>query len=270
METRHDTNERHGGTAGTRRWMTAGLAALCLCLPGGCSATPAGDDTGTTYASQLPSDDRIADLETVAKRFVACLTERGLVAKLADTLSLTMDGSTTSAPQTTVVLRTIGADGNPVETDGYGIETDASIANLYGNVQYRLTGSDGSWFAVSGSAALADTPYASRQSDYAACEAANPDFSQPPLSGDAARPKPNPQVQQAMLEFALKARKAGFDWVADPGPNDYGNTLSIPDTVSAEEFRRFLETFPADDRPDFSILFSQGQEELQAIYNGME
>lgn len=277
----HMTHKNHDGCAGRspRRKARVVQTALCVALIAcalvqtACSSPldrTGGDEQAVPqYKSQLPSEERIASLETIAKRFVVCLTDKGIDARLGDTLSLSMEGTSDPLPQTTVLLRALGADGNPIGVDADGLTTNTSESALYPGVSYGKTDTSGSWIAVTDAHGLAGSPYAGRQADYAACEQANPDFAQPPLSGDASRPKPNPDTQRSMLEFARKARAKGFGWMKDPEPDDMANTITIPDDLSAEEFRRFLAEFPPSAWPDSisGIMIPSSRGDLSAIHN---
>lgn len=277
----HLNHMNYDGCAGRRPRRKARVVQTALCVAliacalvqTACSSPldrTGGDEQAVPqYKSQLPSEDRIASLETIAKRFVVCLTDKGIDARLGDTLSLSMDGTSDPLPQTTVLLRMLGADGNPVGVDADGLETDTSASALYPGVSYSKTDTSGSWIAVADSSGLAGTPYAGKQGDYSTCEQTNPDFAQPPLSGDASRPKPNPDMQRNMLEFARKARAKGFDWMKDPEPDDMANAITVPDDLSAEEFRRFLTEFPPSVWPDSisGIMIPSSRGDLSAIRN---
>ncbi|PLS26401.1 hypothetical protein [Bifidobacterium parmae] len=228
-----------------RRRITRGTAILatvvCLLATAACSAgatTDAGQSNDTTAGIDDKTKAENTRLETIAKRFAACLTDKGFDARTVESYaSATVGMKTKDIPRTTVVLRRIDQAGNSTTAgNSDGIDT------LYPNVELHATIDDAPWVGFAGSDDLAGTPYADRQQDYAACEQANPDFSQPPLAKQA---RSDPGAQLAMLEFARKARADGFDWYPDPDPAGGGTTgsVNIPDTVSAEEFRRFLTTY---------------------------
>lgn len=235
-----------------RRTMRAGLAltlaAACLTATAACSTeaiTAKDTDATTTDATTsagISEETRAehAKLETTAKRFTACLTAKGLDARTVESYGVATAGMRTEdIPKATVVLKRIDQSGNDATADA---TDDNGTDTLYPTARLHATIDDALWVGFAGSSDLAGTPYATKQQDYAACEQENPDFSQPPFSRGRTS---NPGVALAELEFARKARADGFEWYPDPDPAGGGTTgsVDIPDTVSAEEFRRFLTTY---------------------------
>ncbi|MBT1170130.1 hypothetical protein [Bifidobacterium sp. SO4] len=96
--------------------------------------------------------------------------------------------------------------------------------------------------------AMAGTPYASRQADYAACEAQNPDFAQATFSTEPRDANASDEDKAAVLKYAQDARAKGFDWIADPS-GEHPLTIVIPNTVPEEDVRRFFQECPVNDVP---------------------
>lgn len=267
----------HAGV--TRRIIASALAAACLLGAAACSTKPDTDmaGTGATGATGAGAGAGISDaakaenarLEDTAKRFVACLTDKGIDAKTVESYSIaTSSMPAKDIPKSTVVVRRLDQSGDTAGTD----TTDENgTDSLYPNVRLRATDDDGLWIGFTTSAELAGTPYAAKQQDYAACEQANPDFAQPPFSGSQ---HADPEVALAELNFARKARAAGFDWYPDPDPTNTGTHASviIPETTSKEEFRRFLRTYKGDDWPTyngvpFGITWSENLDDVYCEFN---
>lgn len=264
------------GTAGIRECCAAALAVACLIGLAACSspATTADEDTHskpaggaiaetTTDTSDDTNDSAAgpatnlstAELETIAKRFTACLVGKGFDAKVTPSYALLPIGSTAeTAPQTTVVVRRLGADGNPIIL-GPGVEISGDSDPLYPDIMYGIVSADeGAWVGFKNSKALAGSIYADKQADYAACEQENPDFAQPNYSanntsgGGASAAGSDADAQQTLIDFARQARKDGFDWMADPAPGE-ATSVEIPSDVSYEELRRFYDTYSGDKWP---------------------
>lgn len=266
-------NTHHAGV--TRRIIASALAAACLLGAAACSTKPDADAAGTgatgtagTGISDAAKAEN-ARLEDTAKRFVACLTDKGIDAKTVESYSIaTSSMPAKDIPKSTVVVRRLDQSGNTAGTD----TTDENgTDSLYPNVRLHATDDDGLWIGFTTSAELTGTPYAAKQQDYAACEQANPDFAQPPFSGSR---HADPEVALAELNFARKARAAGFDWYPDPDPTNTGTHASviIPETTSKEEFRRFLRTYKGDDWPTyngvpFGITWSENLNDVYCEFN---
>ncbi|PST46540.1 hypothetical protein CPA40_05675 [Bifidobacterium callitrichos] len=260
----------HISTRATRRIIASALAVACLLGAAACSTKPDADAAGTTDTGiSDAAKAENARLEDTAKRFVACLTDKGIDAKTVESYSIaTSSMPAKDIPKSTVVVRRLDQSGNMAGTDA----TDENgTDSLYPNVRLRATDDDGLWIGFTTSAELAGTPYAAKQQDYAACEQANPDFAQPPFSGSQ---HADPEVALAELNFARKARAAGFDWYPDPDPTNTGTHASviIPETTSKEEFRRFLRTYKGDDWPTyngapFGITWSENLNDVYCEFN---
>ncbi|MBT1175319.1 hypothetical protein JS530_07370 [Bifidobacterium sp. LC6] len=270
--------EHNGGAAYVRpviRSMMKSLAVLaCLISVASCSSSTAtvgtdansassaeknadntpqsADDTGSNPSANFSTDE----LETIAKRFAACLVEKGFDAKVTGSYGLQPLGSSTDdAPQTTVVVRRLGADGTPI-VPGPGVVISADSDPLYPDVMYTIVSAkEGAWVGFKNSKSLKGSMYADKQADYAACEAANPDFAQPNYasvtasggskSGSSTADSDN---QQILIDFARKARADGFAWMADPAPGET-QAVEIPPDVSYEELKRFFNTYSGDQWP---------------------
>lgn len=265
----------HISTRATRRIIASALAVACLLGAAACSTKPDADAAGTGATGT--TDTGISDaakaenarLEDTAKRFVTYLTDKGIDAKTVESYSIaTSSMPAKDIPKSTVVVRRLDQSGNTAGTDA----TDENgTDSLYPNVRLHATDDDGLWIGFTTSAELAGTPYAAKQQDYAACEQANPDFAQPPFSGSR---QADPEVALAELNFARKARAAGFDWYPDPDPTNAGTHASviIPETTSKEEFRRFLRTYKGDDWPTyngvpFGITWSENLNDVYCEFN---
>ena len=260
-----------------RTLLTVAAAVTCLIGLAACSATSAGDDgadsraaggsaSGTDVSTQsgTSSDGTDAtgpatnyttpELETIAKRFTACLVEKGFDAKVVKSSALASTGSSEPAPKTTVVVRRLGADGTPI-IPGPGTEISGDSDPLYPDVIYTIVSpQEGAWVGFRNSKALAGSIYADKQADYAACEQANPDFAQPnyakaggTASGSSGGTTDS-DAQQILIDFARQARADGFDWMADPAPGE-DKIVEIPSDVSYQELRRFFDTYSGDKWP---------------------
>ncbi|MBW3090177.1 hypothetical protein [Bifidobacterium miconisargentati] len=272
---------RHAGhgtaiAAVIRNTCAAALAVACLIGLAACSSPattaddgvrdkPAGGVTAeTTTGTSDDADDSAAgpaadlstaELETIAKRFTACLVGKGFDAKVTASYALLPVGSTAeAAPQTTVVVRRLGVDGTPI-IPGPGMEISGDSDPLYPDVMYSIVSADeGMWVGFKNSKALAGSIYADKQADYAACERENPDFAQPNYSanvtaaGGASAAGSDAEAQKTLIDFARQARKDGFDWMADPAPGE-DKSVEIPSDVSYEELRRFYDTYSGDKWP---------------------
>ncbi|PLS24656.1 uridine kinase [Bifidobacterium imperatoris] len=288
--------EHNGGATYVRpviRSMMAGLAVLvCLIGTASCSSGTEAADTGSnsTHSSNRGTGDTArsaddtgtdpsanfstAELETIAKRFAACLVEKGFDAKITGSYALLPIGSSDEAPQTTVVVRRLGADRTPI-VPGPGVVISADSDPLYPDVMYTIVSAkEGAWVGFKNSKSLTGSIYADKQADYAACEAANPDFAQPNYSssstsggGSAGSASTDSDKQQILIDFARKARADGFNWMADPAPGET-QAVEIPPNVSYEELRRFFDTYSGDQWPSHDgIPFGTSCSGQCAAYN---
>lgn len=267
------TADRYCRGARPFRTLLAAVAVMtCLIGLAACSSSSAGDgttdtardsdpasETGPQAQSGMSSDDTDADpaanlttaeLETIAKRFAACLVEKGFDAKVVESSALASIGSSEPVPKTTVVVRRLGADGTPI-IPGPGTQISGDSDPLYPDVMYTIVSAEeGAWVRFQNSKALSGSIYADKQADYAACEQANPDFAQPNYatavgsSGDTA----DSEAQQILIDFARQARTDGFDWMPDPAPGE-DKIVEIPSDVSYQELRRFFDTYSGDKWP---------------------
>ncbi|WP_219059018.1 hypothetical protein [Bifidobacterium miconis] len=228
-----------------RTWAVMAVSVLSLSLLAGCSVPFAanGGDSSDTVAS---GNDAAASTDANVKKFIACLTGKGIEAQAAaapDTSGST-DASKAPTVKNAVELRMIDAAGNPVPVSGdsNGMTVDSGSQQLYAGATFTTVEDDKVWVMFKDAAALAGSPYASKQQDYAACQAQVPDFTQPVQDANT-QPAVSDAQKQAALDFAKKAREKGYGWVADPD-GDNPTTIMIPKTVSEEEFRRFLKDCP--------------------------
>ncbi|MBT1164430.1 hypothetical protein [Bifidobacterium felsineum] len=214
--------------------------------------TSTADDSSNNPSANFST----AELETIAKRFTACLVEKGFDAKVTGSYALQPLGSSSDdAPQTTVVVRRLGADRTPI-VPGPGVVISADSDPLYPDVMYTIVSAkEGAWVGFKNSKSLTGSIYADKQADYAACEAANPDFAQPNYSssstsggGSAGSTSTDSDKQQILIDFARKARSDGFNWMADPEPGE-SQAVEIPSDVSYEELKRFFDTYSGDRWP---------------------
>lgn len=221
------------------------LIALTACsAPGSTTnASNAGDTTGGNVSGSNTSESA-NDVNATAKRFVSCLTGKGFDAQL----SASVLDSSGHGVKDTAELRMLDASGNPVASNGgsegasISSDSSSSFQQLYPTAVYTTVDTNGAWVTFQDSSGLAGTPYASKQADYAACEKANPDFTQP-VQGSTQQPDYSDVDKTAALNFAKQARKAGFSWVQDPAA-DTPTTIMIPNTVSESELRRFFKECP--------------------------
>lgn len=291
------TRERNGNRTHDRkiiRNMMASLAVLaCLLGTASCSSSAANadkDNTGInsggkgTDTTTSTTDDSgnnpsanfsTAELETIAKRFAACLVEKGFDAKVTGSYALLSVGSSDDeAPQTTVVVRRLGEDGMPI-VPGPGVVISADSDPLYPDVMYTIVSAkEGAWVGFKNSKALGGSIYADQQTDYAACEASNPDFAQPNYAstsasggGASGSTSSDSDNQQILIDFAKKARSDGFTWMADPEPSET-QAVTIPSDVSYEELKRFFDTYSGDQWPSHDgIPFGTSCSGKCAAYN---
>ncbi|PST49812.1 hypothetical protein COO72_00860 [Bifidobacterium callitrichos] len=220
------------------------LLTLAACAGPASDTTTAGADTNATdTTSDLPVDE-------TARKFVACLTSKGLDAR-TDVGPGAPDASGKAKAPTVrnmAELRMIDRAGNPVTTDdtGTSISTGSDTQQLYANAMFTALDYGTVWVAFKDSTALAGTPYESKQADYADCEAKHPNFTQPAQDLASGQPTYSEEDKRAALDFARKARGKGFSWVADPS-GDEPTTILIPRTVTADELRRFFRECPVGD-----------------------
>ncbi|MBW3079917.1 hypothetical protein [Bifidobacterium saguinibicoloris] len=241
--------------------MIAGVAACLMVpgLPGGCSAPfthDARSSAGSTSdgAMQAGADEtrETYPASTLTKQFTACLVAKGFDARI------------TGERNNQVALLEIDAAGNPVQPkvtagdDGVTNRDWTGDPNLYPNItssgvnSNTVTGDDFPYIIAQNSGQLAGSPYASKQADYAACEARYSSFSQGVTTYTADDVDASAEDKAAVLEFARDARDKGFDWVADP-VGDEPLHIVIPNTVPESDVRRFFEECPTDDVP---VIFS--------------
>ncbi|RSX56273.1 hypothetical protein [Bifidobacterium samirii] len=230
-------------TAIARRLTALTATGLCLIGLTACS-TPAADQPAASGGDDATTGASSGD---AAREFTACLTGKGLDARLyASTLDASGNGV-----EDAVELRMLDASGNPVavggDSDGASISSDSatSFDDLYPGAAYTVVTDDGAWVTFPNAQALAGSPYAASQQDYATCEAQVPAFSQP-VQDAAGQQTWSDDDKRAALDFARQARDRGFSWVQDPTA-DAPTTIMIPDTVGEGELRRFLEACPMDD-----------------------
>ncbi|WP_094668373.1 hypothetical protein [Bifidobacterium myosotis] len=241
-----------------RRTLALTLASgLCMAALAGCSspfAANGGDDTGVTGidASANGGGNATDALPTdaTAKRFLSCLTGKGFDAQATAAPGVPdAEGKAKAATsKNMVMLRMIDASGQPVAAGdgGTSVSADAGTQSLYANAMLTFIDYGAVWVAFKDAAALAGSPYESKQQEYADCEAKNPDFTQPAQDLAAGAPTYSEEERQAALDYARKARAKGFGWVADP-TGDEPTTILIPKTVGEEELRRFLKECPVGD-----------------------
>lgn len=243
--------------AGAAAWLTM------LTLLGGCS-TPfthdvepsAGSASNGTAQTGVPSDTDATretyPASTLTKQFTACLVSKGFDARI------------TGDRNNQVALLEIDAAGNPVQPkitvgdDGVTHRDWTGDPSLYPNItstginSNAVTGDDFPYIIAQHSRQLAGSPYASKQADYAACEARYPAFSQGVTTYTTDDADASAEDKAAVLAFAGKARAEGFTWVADPS-GDQPLHIVIPNTVPETDVRRFFKECPADDVP---VVFS--------------
>lgn len=225
---------------------SATVCGLCMVALAACSTPLTGTigDTTSTNAAKPNANGTENNVSDTAKRFVACLTEKGFDAQL----SASVLDSSGHGTKDTAELRMLDASGNPVEvggdSDGASISSDStsSFQQLYPAAVYTTVDDNGAWVTFQDSSGLAGTPYANKQADYAACEQVNPEFTQP-VQGDTQQHQYSDIDKQAALNFAKQARAHGYDWVEDPA-SDTPTTIMIPKTVSESELRRFFKECP--------------------------
>ncbi|PLS26402.1 hypothetical protein [Bifidobacterium parmae] len=235
--------------------MAATLMTLSLMSCTAPSARPAADGAGATDVSAQAGFDDTTDtypIPTITRRFAACLVSKGFDARVV------------GERNDQVALLEIDAAGNPkrpkIIDGGDGIITRdwTTDPNLYpnitstGTISNAVTGDDFPYIIADAATDLAGSPYAARQGDYAACEQANPDFTQGVASTDIDDSHAGKKDKDAVLAFARKARAKGFTWVADP-TGDEPLHIVIPDTVPENDVRRFFKECPADGVP---VIFS--------------
>lgn len=272
-ESRALTAGRYCRGARPFRTLLAAVAVMtCLIGLAACSATGAEDggtypeaSGGTTHGTDVSAQSGMSsdgtdvdpaanlttgELETIAKRFTACLVEKGFDAKVVESSALASTGSSEPAPKTTVVVRRLGADGTPI-IPGPGTQISGDSDPLYPDVMYTIVSAEeGAWVGFQNSKALSGSIYADKQADYAVCEQANPDFAQPNYatavgsSGGTA----DSEAQQILIDFARQARADGFGWMPDPAPGE-DKIVEIPSDVSYQELRRFFDTYSGDKWP---------------------
>ncbi|KFI50805.1 hypothetical protein [Bifidobacterium callitrichos] len=110
----------------TRRIIASALAAACLLGAAACSTKPDTDTSGTGATGATGAGAGISDaakaendhLEDTAKRFVACLTDKGIDAKTVESYSIaTSSMAAKDIPKSTVVVRRLDQSGNTAGTD---------------------------------------------------------------------------------------------------------------------------------------------------------
>ncbi|KAB8289441.1 Uridine kinase [Bifidobacterium ramosum] len=231
------------------RTLTIAIAStLTLSALAGCS-TPFTTNGGNQSNAVASGGDTATSTDTNVRKFIACLTDKGIEAQAAAAPDMSGSTDTSKAPtvKNAVELRMIDAAGNPVKVggDSNGMTVDSDAQQLYAGATFTTVEDDKVWVMFKDATALAGSPYASKQQDYAACQAQVPDFTQP-VQDENVQPAVSDAQKQAALDFAKKAREKGYSWVADPD-GDNPTTIMIPKTVSEEEFRRFLKDCPVGD-----------------------
>ncbi|KAB7788330.1 hypothetical protein F7D08_1071 [Bifidobacterium cebidarum] len=230
-----------------------GLAMLAACsspltVNSGTDAAT-GDNTGTsTGATDSHDNDGPEEPSIEVKRFVSCLTSKGF-----DARSVGWDNNQVGVVE-------LDAAGNPAPSeiryleDGTEEHYHATPPELYphvkssGGIGNSITKEDWNYVIFRTAADMAGSPYASKQSDYAACEAAVPDFSQSTLSAEDKDANASEEDKASVLQYAQDARAKGFSWIADPS-GEHPLTIVIPNTVPEEDVRRFFKECPANDTP---------------------
>ncbi|MBT1171967.1 hypothetical protein JS528_01050 [Bifidobacterium sp. MA2] len=236
-------------TTPLRRILATLAAGLCLTALAGCTS-PFATDTANGSTETDDGDTTTLTTDATAKRFVACLTGKGLDAQAAAGPPTPDANGKTKAPtvRNMVELRMIDRSGNPIQTsgDGMSVSTDDTTQKLYANAMYTSLEDNTVWVAFKDSTALAGTPYESKRADYADCEKTNPDFTQPAQNLTATGTTITEDDKRSALDYARKARAKGFTWVADP-TGDEPTTIIIPKTVGENELKRFLNECPIGD-----------------------
>lgn len=224
-------------------------SALCLIALAGCSMPFTNQATGTSDTGSNSAFANTLATDANAKKFVSCLTGKGFDAQAAAAPRVPDSSGKAKTPTTKnmVMLRMLDASGQPVESDenGMSVNTDSAMQQMYANSMFTSIDYGTVWVAFKDSSALAGSPYESKQQDYAKCEAENPNFAQPAQELNQT-PTYSDADKQAALDYAAKARKKGFSWVADPTGAE-PTTILIPKTVSEEELRRFFKECPVGD-----------------------
>ncbi|PWG66922.1 hypothetical protein [Bifidobacterium callitrichidarum] len=258
MGTHHDIEVRNKHDRLAQAVAVAATSVLCLTALAACSSpftvgggtdTAEADDTGTssTAATGSGKGGPVEPSKTV-KRFVACLAGKGFDARSVD-----WDNDQVGVVE-------LDAAGNPAQSqvtihdDGTKEYSHATPEGLYpnvvlsGSVGNSITDENWNYVIFRTSADMAGTPYASRQADYAACEAQNPDFAQATFSTEPRDANASDEDKAAVLKYAQDARAKGFDWIADPS-GEHPLTIVIPNTVPEEDVRHFFQECPVDDVP---------------------
>lgn len=259
MKAHHDTGTGNSRNGFARTMAGTAASILCLAMLAACSSpltvnggtdTADADNTGNSGTAATDSDgnDGPKEPNETVKRFVACLTGKGF-----DARSVGWDNDQVGVVE-------LDAAGNPAQSqvtihdDGTKEYAHATPEGLYPNVALSgtvgnsITDENWNYVIFRTSAAMAGTPYASRQADYAACEAQNPDFAQATFSTEPRDANASDEDKAAVLKYAQDARAKGFSWIADPS-GEHPLTIVIPNTVPEEDVRRFFRECPVADVP---------------------
>ncbi|PST49814.1 hypothetical protein COO72_00870 [Bifidobacterium callitrichos] len=241
---------------------TAGGDAMTPDGSDGCEGAPVGADC--TAETGYPAS-------TIVRRFAACLVSKGFDARIV------------GERNDQVALLEIDAAGNPKQPrlipgdDGVITQDWTTDPALYPNIMSTgilsngITGDDFPYIIARDSADPAGSPYAAKQQDYAACERADPDFTQGVQRLTADDENASQTDRNAVLAFARAARARGFDWVADPS-GDHPLSIVIPADVPEHDVRRFLRECDPGDAPvtyswhgDYPYDIHSVQQELSRI-----
>lgn len=241
-------NTRHRTPA-----IAAALAATLTVLMAlaGCSSP----DTSPAEAKKTPgSEEQEYSATTVTRRFLSCLVEHGLDARIVDDdrvglLQIGWDGNMVQP------VVTYGPDGNT--TQGWSTGNEYPNIHASGVSSSAITGEDFPYIIPMSANQLANSPYADRQDDWAECEQRNPEFSQNMEFGSAKDERnATDEDKAAALAFARDCRGKGFAWVADP-KGAHPLSIEIPVDVPEKEVREFFRQCPTDaDSP--VIIFWNG------------
>lgn len=240
-----------GRAALAHRMVGLGLAGALLLGLAGCASTGSTNPSNTfdnTSSGSAGNDGAGATLgagsaeanEAAAKKFVACLVDKGLDAKVG-TSDPDIDGKTAND---LVLLRQLDQAGNPISDETGGVDYNSQGLSLYPKAMSFKADDQGYWVAFQLSGDLTGSPYAGKQADYEACEGQVSEFQQP-IGGGGIPVAGSEADQKAVLAFAKQARAQGFSWVQDPTSQD-PTTIVIPSTVSEAELREFAKLIPKD------------------------
>lgn len=191
------------------------VLALTAAVLTGCSAP------GSDGASNEPAE---------SSRFVACLKDEGVKAKL------------NASGQVMVRVQPPGEDGGLTTGEGAGVLMQASDE-------------EGDWVAPIDSSAFEDDP--DLQAGYEACESQYPEFAQPDFDpgDDPEMQAQMRQMEESALGFAKCARDEGFSEIADPDGRAPG-AVFIPSDMDPDDLRVLLDSCYGD----FPVAFASDAE----------